>query len=474
MKNALSKLRRGNEIAGATLFVISSFLQRGLSLITTPLYTRLLTTYDYGLVSTYNTWSGVLSVIFTLSIAANAFNTGLVKHKEDRDRYVSSMLGVTASTVLLGFLLVTLFQEQATAISGLSYPYFVILFINLFCNVVYGFWGLCSKFDGKYVRVVVANLGLSVVSIAVTVLGLTYIDYDPVLVKLVAGSATSVVFALILTFQYIKKSPAVFVWKYWKAVLLFCIPLIPHYMANHLLNQSDRIMITSMCGADKTAIYTIANKMPEILNIFWSCASAVYVPWLYKKLDADQHTEVRKTNTILIGAISVVAMGVIMLAPEITYVLAPEEYQEGTYLVPALVIGYSGSFISLICSHIELFHGKNYFITVITVISAAINVTLNWLLIPRFGYIAAAYTTYIGYAVMMILHYFNIKRLKMTRFMDFKGALLLFAINSLLGVGMLAVYDKVVFRYMVLAVIAAAILLNYKKILGYIKQLRQA
>lgn len=473
MRKILKKLKISSEMAGATLFVISSFLQRGLSLITTPLYTRLLTTCDYGLVSTYNTWSGVLSVIFTLSIAANAFNTGLVKHKEDRDRYVSSMLGVTASTVLLGFLLVTLFQEQAAAISGLSYPYFVILFINLFCNVVYGFWGLCSKFDGKYVRVVVANLGLSVVSIVVAVLSLNYIDYDPALVKIVAGSVPSVVFALILTFQYIKKSPAVFVWKYWKAVLLFCIPLIPHYMANHLLNQSDRIMITSMCGADKTAIYTIANKMPEILNICWTCVSAVFVPWLYKRLDADEHLQVKKINTVILAAVSVVTLGVVLLGPEVIYILAPAEYQEGVYLVPALVVGYFASFICLICSHIELFFKKNYFITAITMIAAAVNIFLNWVLIPKFGYIAAAYTTYIGYAVMLILHLFNIRRLCFQRFINTKLLLLLFGINTLAGAGVLMLYDKPLVRYAVLLIIGVLCLIKYKTIIAFVEKLKE-
>lgn len=472
MKKRLPCLRISKNITGATIFVISSFLQRGLSLITTPLFTRLLSTHEYGILANYNTWSGVLSVIFTLSIAANAFSKGLVNHKEDRDCYISNMLGVTAATVGIGFLLVTLFKSTAAQITGIPYHYFVVLFLNLFCGVAYGFWGLQCKFDGKYIRVVVANLGLAVLSIVMSVLALCFMDYDPAFVKIVSGSVPSVVFALMLTVHYIKKAPAFFIWKYWKEVLLFCIPLIPHYMASHLLNQSDRIMITAFCGPDKTAIYTIANKIPELVNIFWSCISAVFVPWLYNHLDKDQHKEIRKINTILIGMVSLIALCSSMLAPEIMHILAPEVYQEGKYLVPILIVGYSGSFVCLICSHIELFMGKNYFITIITVICATFNIVLNWIFIPRFGYMAAAYTTYIGYAVMLVLHYYNIVRLKMTRYLHFPLAVLMFVINSGLGLLMLGTYEKTGLRYGIVFAVALITACNYKIIIRFIRQLK--
>ena len=112
------KMLKNKALTGASIFVISTFIQRGLSLITTPIYTRLLSSYDYGIVSTYNTWYGVLSVIFTLSIAANAFNTGLVKYKDDRDYFVSNMISLTAFLVLCGFSIITIFRVPFQKLSG--------------------------------------------------------------------------------------------------------------------------------------------------------------------------------------------------------------------------------------------------------------------------------------------------------------------------------------------------------------------
>ena len=473
MNSKLEKLKQHKEITGATLFVISTFFQRGLSLITTPLYTRILTSYDYGIVSTYNTWSGILSVIFTLSIAANAFNTGLIKFKENRKSFVGNMIVLTAFLNSLGFIIVTIFRDPVEKFSGISYKFFAVLFINMFCDVVYGFWGLCAKFDNQYVKVVVANLTLTILSIILTFTAIINIDYDAAFVKIIAGSILNCLFAVFIAIKYIVEAKNVFLWKYWKYALTFCLPLIPHYMSNHLLNQADRIMITSMCGAEKTGIYTIAYKMPEILNICWSCVSAVYVPWLYKKLDVGADKEIKKINSIILGSISIITMGIILLGPEVIWVLAPPEYQEGKYLIPAMVTGYYGLFFCLICSHIELFYKKNYFITIITVIAALTNITLNYVFIPKYGYEVAAYTTYIGYTIMLLLHIFNIVRLKLNKYINLKLVFAFFVINSLIGICMLYVYDHIIIRYIILLIILIVCLSQYKKIIRFFKILKE-
>lgn len=91
-------------------------------------------------------------------------------------------------------------------------------------------------------------------------------------------------------------------------------------------------------------------------------------------------------------------------------ILASSEYKEGIYIVPALMVGYFCSVVCLIFSNIELFFDKNKFITAITLMAAVINIGLNYLLIPSMGYKVAAYTTYIGYFVMFILHVLYLRK----------------------------------------------------------------
>lgn len=55
-------------VKAAFWFTVCNFLQRGISMITTPIFTRLLSTKDYGLYSTYLSWETVLLMLVTLSI----------------------------------------------------------------------------------------------------------------------------------------------------------------------------------------------------------------------------------------------------------------------------------------------------------------------------------------------------------------------------------------------------------------------
>ena len=52
---------------------------------------------------------------------------------------------------------------------------------------------------------------------------------------------------------------------------------------------------------------------------------------------------------------------------------------------------------------------KTYLIAVITIITGAINVGLNYWLIPIYGYEVAAWTTLFSYACLFIFNYLNVK-----------------------------------------------------------------
>ena len=53
--------------------------------------------------------------------------------------------------------------------------------------------------------------------------------------------------------------------KYWKYALAFNIPLIPHYLSNYVLSQSDRVMIGKMVGNDKAALYSVAYTISTMM-----------------------------------------------------------------------------------------------------------------------------------------------------------------------------------------------------------------
>jgi len=99
MLNKIKKFYNNMSIAtkAALWFVFCNIMQKGISTITVPLFTRLLTTAEYGTYSLYISWFNILTIVTSLNLYYGVFNNALnrIRDKCERDKYVSSMWGLT-------------------------------------------------------------------------------------------------------------------------------------------------------------------------------------------------------------------------------------------------------------------------------------------------------------------------------------------------------------------------------------------
>lgn len=72
-------------------------------MLSVPIFTRLMTTDEYGVYSVYQSWYQILTVIVTLNLFAGVYNKGLVKYEDDKDRFTSSMQGLSTLTTIVFF-----------------------------------------------------------------------------------------------------------------------------------------------------------------------------------------------------------------------------------------------------------------------------------------------------------------------------------------------------------------------------------
>ena len=88
----------------STAYIFCSILQRCLLFLTTPLFTRLLTTEQYGQIVVYSSWQGVLQIFLTLNLAYGSFGPAMLRFEQDRDGYIASVEGI--GLVLSGIFLI--------------------------------------------------------------------------------------------------------------------------------------------------------------------------------------------------------------------------------------------------------------------------------------------------------------------------------------------------------------------------------
>ena len=122
-------LKKYNSIpiaAKATIwFLFCTILQKSISLLSTPIFTRIMSTEEYGQFSIYNSWLQIFTIITTLRLNWAVFSKGMSKYKEDRDAYTSTMQSLTAVIAIAVFIIYLFFRKQINSLIEL--PTFIII-----------------------------------------------------------------------------------------------------------------------------------------------------------------------------------------------------------------------------------------------------------------------------------------------------------------------------------------------------------
>ena len=114
---------------------------------------------------------------------------------------------------------------------------------------------------------------------------------------------------------------------------------------------------------------------------------------------------------------------------------------------------------------IEYYHKKNKQIAIFSVITAVINIILNYVAIHIWGYQAAAYTTIVSYMILCILHYFGMRKIDKTQYYDLKTLLVLSSVLILITLANVIFNNSILIRYIILIFSGIYILIRYRELI---------
>ena len=117
----------------AMWYTVCNLLQNGISFLTIPIYTRILTTAEYGQYTVFQTWKDILLIFATLNLYCGVFTKAMVDHDDDRDRYTSSIQGL--STLITGalFALYVIKYELWNRLLSMDTITVLMLFVFFIC-----------------------------------------------------------------------------------------------------------------------------------------------------------------------------------------------------------------------------------------------------------------------------------------------------------------------------------------------------
>lgn len=446
-------------------------------MVTVPIFTRLLTTEQYGVYSVYQSWYSIIGVFATLNLYYGVFNNGMIKYKGREDEFTSSIQGLTTAVTGLLFVVYLLGMGYWNETIGLSTLLILVMFLDLFTTPAYSFWAARQRFDYKYKSLVLVTL---IIAIGSPLVGLA-----AVILSTHKAEARIISFVLIQVcigiFFYslnLYRGKRFFDKKYWLYALNFNLPLIPHYLSQSILNQSDRIMINSMIGADKAAIYSVAYSISTLMLLVTSAINSSFIPFTYKCISEKNFASLRKSANFLITLVGIGSIVIIAFGPEIIQLFAPPEYYDAIWIIPPVAVSIYFMFLYPIFGNIEFYFEANKFVMWASIAGAIVNIGLNLIFLKPLGYLSAGYTTLLCYILFAVGHYIFMKkviRLNIpgekvydTRYIFIFSILLLVAMFL-----MVLVYQNLLIRYLVILVIASTAVIKRKEILTSIKDIKK-
>ena len=457
-------------------FTVSNVMLRGISFITLPIFSRILTTAEYGVVSVFGSWETIISIFCTLTLWGGVFNLVLVKHSEERDKCIAGFQGLATTLTLAFFALSIIFIKPFCKFSTLS-PFLVVcLYVQILSQAPFLLWQGKLRFDYKYKLIVLITVVMSVLNPIFGYIAVIHTEYKAE-ARIVVSTAMNLVVAIIFFVVNIKKGKTFYNKEIWKYAVKFNIVLIPHYLSMQVLSQSDRIMINNMCSSSDAGIYSVAYSFAMLLTLVTTGINSSFGPFIYKCIKAENYEKLRKSTTFLLFGIAAMTIAMICVIPDVFKLMLPESYYPAIWVIPPVAGAVFFQFLYPLFGSVEFYYEAKKYVTMSSVFGAVINIALNYVFIKLFGFIAAAYTTLFCYICFSAFHYFAMKIVlkkqgNNARFYDMKIILLISTvlIGAIIGVTML--YNNSIARWCVIGFVIILAFLMRKKIIGFVTELK--
>lgn len=410
------------KLAGDTLiYGLSSIIGRMLYFLLTPLHSTMLDKREFGNVTEIYAYTAFLIVIFTYR-----FETAFFRYGTDTNRnktYDTALISIVCSTVFFGSLLLYFSPEIASTIGFKARIEFIqYIAITLCLDALAEIPMARLRLENRARRFVLVRLSNIVVNILANLYFLWWIpthgnppswfvEHYGVGYILISNVIASTA-ALVLLLPEYARCTLQFEWKTWKQMFTYSWPLIAVGMAGIINETFDRSIfkwVSPFAISVNEALlgeYGAAYKLTMILTLFTQAYRMGAEPFFFRSKNEENAPQLYALAAKYFTLVASIGMLATLLYLDLfKKVLIHPKLWQGIAVVPILLLA-------------NLCLGLYYNVSIwyrlkdqtkvglyISLLGAAITIFINFVWIPKVGYIACAWATLICYAVMLLLCY---------------------------------------------------------------------
>jgi O-antigen/teichoic acid export membrane protein len=379
------------------LYTVANLLTKGVSLLLIPFYTAYFTPEDYGVLDMLVIFGALFNGIFSLQLSQSLGRFISSKETvEEKRELASTIILAVLFFYIVGSTIAIIFSEQIISwlSSDVKIPndLFILSVLSIAVNGMFYMFSVYFRFIRKvkiysilFLIHAISNILLTIFLVLMLDTGIYGVFY-----------ASLIVCPLILIVQiYLARNSLG--WQFssllFKQSLKYSAPLVPTALLYMSLNFIDRLFIKEMIDFEHLGIYSVATKFALGVEVVVMGFGMAMAPIIFERLkNPETPRELAKMfhYYVMISALTLLIL--MLFAEDIVFIFTDPKYHEAAYVLPVLFLAPIFQGLNKFSIGINI-SKKTLWIPLVTIVSASINITLNYLLIPDYGIFGAAVST---------------------------------------------------------------------------------
>jgi O-antigen/teichoic acid export membrane protein len=401
----LSKLLRISK--DSLIYSLRGFAQSFIGIFLVPIYTRIFSPSDYGVIDLITTIIIFLNMILTMGLD-NSVTRYYVDSKDEKDKKMTASTGLiygAFSSFIVTFILILLSPKLSNIILGnsISYVILMIALITLPINIIslYCLGLLRMKFQS--LLFVITAIGEMILGVSLTIY-LVVFRRVGIIGIYIAQMINFTTFSIIRFYLTRTSFGFVFSFKRLKELMAFGAPTIPLSTAHYVMTYTNRYFLKYYSGLNAVGLYGIGFRVSSLISLIVAGFQFAWGPFVlstYNDVNAKETFSKIYDYFAIIVCLAVLALS--LYSKEVLTIFATREYMEAYKTVPFIstsIVTYTlGGYFAIGISIAK----KTWHYIWISVVVSVINIILNVFLIKYLGLVGSVISLVLSFIVLGFL-----------------------------------------------------------------------
>lgn len=397
----------GKQIAINTITqVLGKFIQAILGIITIKLISNYLGVEQYGYYSIVFEWLG----FFGIAADFGLFNIGtreVVKNKEKEEQIIGNIL--LFRTILAFFVLGsgTLIAFFIPKYDSVEWAIFITAISMLFAFVGGSMTIVLQTRMKMYYTAIILSLSRVISTIIAILIIINKLDFIYLFISGFIGN----LFVLIIDYTIVSKYIKVrfhFDTIFLKELFFRALPYGLALVLATLYFKIDSIMLFQIKGAKEVGIYSVAMKIVDVLSVisvfFLNSMTVLFTKTWHENKERCRYIIQRAFDTLAYVGLPL-GLGIAILSKEAILIISNQDFLYGTKAVQILMLAMIFSFLNAVFGYFIVAIEKQKYMLYINASTLTLNIILNFIFIPKYGFIGASWTSVVSEVIVFVLTY---------------------------------------------------------------------